>query len=93
MKHEIIPLPEVRILEVLMSGIGKRDRQKVIWCVDIKELIVQAVNWLIYMDITVIISDDRTRDREEDKKSGVKVLKERMQDRRPVVSSKVKKKW
>lgn len=53
MKHEIVPLPEVRILEVLMSRIGKKDRKKVIWCVDIKELIVQAVNWLIYTELEI----------------------------------------
>lgn len=52
-------------------------KEKIIRCVDIKELIPQGVDCFNYVDLTVIISDDRTRGREGDKNPGVKVFREK----------------
>lgn len=57
---------------------------------DIKEQIAQGVDWFNCVDLIVLINDDRTRDREEDKKPGVKSSGRRDMGR-PVVSSNDKK--
>lgn len=56
---------------------GSEVEKKIIQYVDIKEPIIQGVDWFNYVDLTIIISDDSTRGREGDKNPGVKVFREK----------------
>ena len=53
------------------QALGHEKKETIIQCVDIKKLIDQGRNWFFYVDHTVIINDDRTRDVEQGKDPGV----------------------